>query len=263
MSFKGNLIDDRYVLFGKPLNEKTKVAISKGCPDGASIVNGLPDEDIYPVGETKIIEEQVIEEKPKVSKRKKRIAERKKLAKQKQKAKTIISNIVYPEEDMSLDSELDGLLNEAKPKQQEPQPQVITQEESRAGVTNQIVDMLVRDPNSPDADEIEAWKDKYGRHSIHAMSFGESDNYIYHHLTRGEWKKIKEVMKVLKESENADELEEKLKERVVLGCVLWPAVSDEWLDNCKAGVIDSLYQMILLNSGFLTPQQSMLLTTQL
>ena len=56
---------------------------------------------------------------------------------------------------------------------------------------------------------------------------------------------------------------QKLKEKVVLYCVLWPSVDEKWLDYCKAGILDSLYQMILLNSGFLTPQQAMLLTTQL
>jgi hypothetical protein len=59
------------------------------------------------------------------------------------------------------------------------------------------------------------------------------------------------------------EIEERMKEKVVQYCVLWPSLSDDWLQNCKAGVLDSLYQMVLLNSGFLTPQQAMLLTTQL
>ena len=62
---------------------------------------------------------------------------------------------------------------------------------------------------------------------------------------------------------DADEVEEKLKEKVVLYCVLYPSLNNNWLEYCKAGVLDSLYQMILLNSGFLTPQQAMLLTTQL
>ena len=70
-------------------------------------------------------------------------------------------------------------------------------------------------------------------------------------------------MNRLRESSNPEEVEEKLKEKVVLYCVIWPSVDENWLDYCKAGILDSLYQMILLNSGFLTPQQAMLLTTQL
>ena len=62
---------------------------------------------------------------------------------------------------------------------------------------------------------------------------------------------------------NLKQLEEKLKEKVTVSCILYPKLSQNWIDNCKAGIIDSLYQMILLNSGFLTPQQAMLLTTQL
>ena len=70
-------------------------------------------------------------------------------------------------------------------------------------------------------------------------------------------------MNKLKEDKDPEEVEERLKEKVVGYCILWPEVDEQWLEYCKAGVIDSLYQMILLNSGFLTPQQAMLLTTQL
>ena len=117
--------------------------------------------------------------------------------------------------------------------------------------------------NPPSLDLISSWKESYGKNGIHVMAFGEGDVYIYHHLTRGEWKKIKEIMNKMRESQNQDEVEEKLKEKVVLYCVLWPSLDERWLEYCKAGILDSLYQMILLNSGFLTPQQSMLLTTQL
>ena len=166
---------------------------------------------------------------------------------------------------MSLDNDLDSILEEAQPKAQEetPEPERVTQADSSDNMRQQILGMLANDENAPSLEEIESWKDKYGKNGIHVMSFGDNDNYIYHHLTRGEWKKIKEVMKRLRDSENAEELEEKLKEKVVCGCVVWPEADEKWLESSKAGIIDSLYQMVLLNSGFLTPQQAMLLTTQL
>lgn len=165
-------------------------------------------------------------------------------------------------EKMDLEAELEALAQEAQPKEA-PVEIVEQQEPVQQDMSNQILALLKNEKNKPSEEMIEAWKEKYGQHSIHAMAFGEGDVYIYHHLSRGEWKKIKSVMSRLKDSSNSEEIEEKLKEKVCLYCVLWPSVDEEWLDYCKAGVLDSLYQMILLNSGFLTPQQAMLLTTQL
>lgn len=163
---------------------------------------------------------------------------------------------------MDLEAELEALAQEAQPKEV-PVEIVEQQEPVQQDMSSQILTLLKNEKNKPSEEMIEAWKEKYGQHSIHAMAFGEGDVYIYHHLTRGEWKKIKAVMTRLKDSSNSEEIEEKLKEKVCLYCVLWPSVDEQWLDYCKAGVLDSLYQMILLNSGFLTPQQAMLLTTQL
>lgn len=163
---------------------------------------------------------------------------------------------------MDLEAELEALAQEAKPVEREV-PIKELQETAQQDMSNQILSLLKNEKNKPSDEMIEAWKEKYGQSAIHAMAFGEGDIYIYHHLTRGEWKKIKQVMSSLKDSANSEEIEEKLKEKVCLYCVLWPSVDEQWLEYCKAGVLDSLYQMILLNSGFLTPQQAMLLTTQL
>jgi hypothetical protein len=166
---------------------------------------------------------------------------------------------------MNLEEELKALEQSMAPKQEMKVEAPVEQEEPSAQVDlkDQILELLEGEENPPSLDLISAWKESYGKNGIHVMAFGEGDVYIYHHLTRGEWKKIKELMNKMRESQNPEEVEEKLKEKVVLYCVLWPSLDEKWLDYCKAGILDSLYQMILLNSGFLTPQQSMLLTTQL
>lgn len=269
MSYKGKLINDRYVLFGPQLDDRTKQAISMGCPTGDDIIRSLPESAFIPAVEEVKVVDQVV--KPRVNKRAERIKRKKALAKKKAAIQeiakpTIIETIIEESKKMSLDNDLDSILEEAQPKAQEAQalePERVTQADSSDNMRQQILGMLANDESAPSLEEIESWKDKYGKNGIHVMSFGDNDNYIYHHLTRGEWKKIKEVMKRLRESENAEELEEKLKEKVVCGCVVWPEANEKWLESSKAGVVDSLYQMILLNSGFLTPQQAMLLTTQL
>ena len=163
---------------------------------------------------------------------------------------------------MDLEAELEALAQEVKPVEREVPIQEL-QETAQQDMSSQILSLLKNEKDKPSDEMIEAWKERYGQSAIHAMAFGEGDIYIYHHLRRGEWKKIKQVMSSLKDSANSEEIEEKLKEKVCLYCVLWPSVDEQWLEYCKAGVLDSLYQMILLNSGFLTPQQAMLLTTQL
>lgn len=187
---------------------------------------------------------------------------------------TIIENLVESntptkpiaeKSNMNLEEELKSLEETLEPKIEES---VVTQREvdepaPQTDLKDQILELLEGEENPPSLDLINSWKESYGKNGIHVMAFGEGDVYIYHHLTRGEWKKIKEIMNKMKESQNQDEVEEKLKEKVVLYCVLWPSLDERWLEYCKAGILDSLYQMILLNSGFLTPQQSMLLTTQL
>jgi len=126
----------------------------------------------------------------------------------------------------------------------------------------QIFSLLEAKSDAPSENQIKLWKEEFGSTGVHVMAFGQDDVYIYHHLTRKQWRTIKEIM-AKTEPEQTDEVEEKLKQKVCMGCVLYPKLNPNWVENCKAGVIDSLYQMILLNSGFLTPQQAMLLTTQL
>tara|TARA_B100001059_G_scaffold51643_1_gene45268 strand:- start:13882 stop:14802 length:921 start_codon:yes stop_codon:yes gene_type:complete len=188
---------------------------------------------------------------------------------------TIIKEIIEnkqtnpPEETlkMNLDDELKALEDKIQPKQPEPRVEVlednVAEVSGQTDLKDQILDLLEGEESAPSVELISEWKRVYGKNGIHVMAFGEGDVYIYHHLTRGEWKKIKELMSKLRESSNPEEVEEKLKEKVVLYCIVWPSVDENWLDYCKAGILDSLYQMILLNSGFLTPQQAMLLTTQL
>jgi len=153
---------------------------------------------------------------------------------------------------MNLDDELESLANQTSGQNENPEVMM----------KQQIFELLENRPDAPTVNQIKIWKDEYGQSGVHVMAFGQDDVYVYHHLTRKQWRTIKDIMSKL-DPEQSDEVEEKLKEKVCVGCVLYPKLDTKWVENCKAGVIDSLYQMILLNSGFLTPQQAMLLTAQL
>jgi hypothetical protein len=168
-------------------------------------------------------------------------------------------------EDMSLDNdleELERLVQEDQALKSAERNEYV--EESTGGtMKEQIMDLLKKTPGAPNERGIQQLKNKYGENAVHVMAFGEGDVYIYTHLRRGQWKKIQEIMAKIQETQNTD-AEDALKEKVLQHCVLWPQnLPLEFFYNSRAGVVDSLYQVILLNSYFLSPQQAMLLTTQL
>ena len=303
MGLKGKKLNSDVVMFGEPLSEKALKALQKGSPTADQIIKSLPPSSFLPIqGPTQQMRKEDAKELKKEEERNKvidaekarkdRLKKKREAAIEKRKARlkrkqeieketivetiepkeTIVENLIKEnlntEElpNMNLDEELKSLEKDIKSKKIEEKIEEIMpaqEEPMQADLKDQILELLEGEENAPGIELINAWKEAYGKNGIHVMAFGEGDVYVYHHLTRGEWKKIKELMSKMRNSENAEEVEEKLKEKVVLYCVLWPGVDEKWLEYCKAGILDSLYQMILLNSGFLTPQQAMLLTTQL
>ena len=105
---------------------------------------------------------------------------------------------------------------------------------------------------------------KHGNNSIYAIGMGEGDIYVFTHLKRGQWKKIQEIMGKMQAADESFDAEDEMKKKVVQYCTLWPApLPLEFFYNSRAGVLDAIYQSFLLNSYFLSPQQTMMLTTQL
>lgn len=295
MGFEGKKINDKLALFGGPLPEKALEALKRRSPTAEDIIKSLPESAFINISEEEVVPKENIEENLRKEKDQllKEKASYRRERKKKQVAiteeKTIIENIIKSpieekaEEDMdSLEKELEELnrkveeqrrikeeterlkrLQEEAIKKVEEVPEAQAEPQT-TNIKDQVVELLALAPNAPKKPQIDAWKERYGKNGVHVMAFGEGEVYVYHHLTRGEWKKIKDIMGKLQETGlDGGEIEERMKEKVVQYCVLWPEINDNWLSNCKAGILDSLYQMILLNSGFLTPQQAMLLTTQL
>jgi hypothetical protein len=160
---------------------------------------------------------------------------------------------------MDFDQELDAAAQELETRDIET-PEM---EDGADIMKTQIMELLSKTPGAPSLQTIEKWKQQLGQNAIHVMGFGKGDVYIFTHLKRGQWKKIQELMTKAQET-GATDVEDALKEKVVTYCTLWPKpLPVEFFYNSKAGVVDSLYQVILLNSYFLSPQQAMMLTTQL
>lgn len=163
---------------------------------------------------------------------------------------------VEKEPTMDFDQELEAAAQQLEGNEEDTNVQV-------DGMREQILELLKSTPGAPSAVQIAKWKAQYGEKGVHVMAFGEGDVYIFTHLKRGQWKKIQELMQKAQAQGQVD-VEDMLKEKTVTYCTLWPnPLPIEFMYNSKAGVVDSLYQVILLNSYFLSPQQAMMLTTQL
>ena len=179
------------------------------------------------------------------------------------------------QETMTLDDELDRMSKEldAKLEKQKAAEAEIAaaeaeknEEASTTGdsIKDQVVGLLKNAPNGPSDAKIAAWKAKHGRNSIYAIGMGEGDVYVFTHLKRGQWKKIQEVINKMSSADENFDGQDELKKKVVQYCTLFPApLPLEFFYNSRAGVLDALYEAILLNSYFLSPQQTMMLTTQL
>jgi len=146
--------------------------------------------------------------------------------------------------------------------EEQPQPQEpkLSPEEQRKAM---LMDMLSRIPGAPTEQKIEALKAQHGKNNVHVLALGDDDIYFFTQLTRGTWKKIQSTVSKTAAADPNKDAEDYMRELVLRSCTLWPTLSVEFFYTSKAGVIDTLYEMIMLHSGFLSPQQAMMLTTQL
>lgn len=96
--------------------------------------------------------------------------------------------------------------------------------------------------DKPSAEVIERWKDLHGEVFLFALD--EDEMYIWRPLRRLEYKTLRTQAK-----EDSDFME-----AVVSKCVLWPPLPPEFMAVCKAGTIDTFFEVIMQGSNFIDPQ---------
>jgi hypothetical protein len=149
----------------------------------------------------------------------------------------------------------------AAPAEAPEQPEMSREEMIRA----QIMELLASTPGAPTAAQIEGLKRKYGQNGVHVTALGEGDVYLYTYLRRSQWKKIQELVSKAAQAQVGGDPNDMLKEKVIQYCVIWPkeVSTVEFLYSARAGVMDTLYNMIMLQSYFLEPAQALQLTVTL
>lgn len=166
---------------------------------------------------------------------------------------------------MSLDKELEDLEKEitaAKTTKEQAAHEAAAASAQRA-IEDQIRSLLSNLPSAPSEKQIEAWKREYGEDAVHVTAFDERNVYIYKPLTRGQWQKIQGLVSKMRGTDLEEKMEQTLMEKVVQYSILWPKLDERFFFNSRAGVVQSLYEAILVQSYFLTPAQTLALTIQL
>lgn len=128
--------------------------------------------------------------------------------------------------------------------------------------TDSALGVLLAHPEAPSEKQLALWKKEFGDDGLHITIFSAKEIYVYTHLSRAMWKKVQERMQTV-QSQKDTVSEEELQEIVVKYCIKWPVLTVEWQHNSKGGILGALYNAIMLQSYFLTPQQVMAITTDL
>ncbi len=115
----------------------------------------------------------------------------------------------------------------------------------------------------PTVDQITAWKDKFGNEAIQLLALDQDNVFVYTHITLAQWEKIQGIMQQAAQQGKGQEAQALVQRAVLKSAVLWPKLDDKFFEECRAGLPDTMHQLILIHSYFLTPQQAMSLTIQL
>ena len=109
-------------------------------------------------------------------------------------------------------------------------------------------------PGAPSEAQIEAWKADHG--SVYAFPFDTKEIYVWRAIRRREYQ-------VLKTNKALLEDEEKFQEHIVLRSVLWPVLDSVSLNLTRAGLVQTLYGVIMQGSYFLHPDFAVQLIEEL
>jgi len=162
-------------------------------------------------------------------------------------------------EEPELEASLDDLLDDIQEAASEPE----VAEPIETQIKNDILSLLANREDAPTEEDIGRWKAQYGDEAIQVLGLDKDNVYIYTHITLSQWEKIQSIMQQIQGTAQAANVEKQLRDRVIRSAVLWPPLPKDFFSRCRAGLPDTIYQLIMIHSYFLSPQQAMSLTIQL
>ena len=109
-------------------------------------------------------------------------------------------------------------------------------------------------PGAPSQEQIDAWKAERGK--IYSFPFDTDEIYIWRPMLYREWE-------MLKTNEALVQDETKFQEQVVMRAVLWPKIGPVELNMSRAGMVQTLFSVIMQGSYFLHPDFAVNLVEEL
>jgi hypothetical protein len=129
----------------------------------------------------------------------------------------------------------EGLVTEMNQEEVEPK------EEVEIDPVQDLLEALADVEDAPDEITIEQWKSQYGR--FYVSSIHGDDIYIWHTLKRNDYKKLA--------ASGAMDDETIFKESIMRKCLLFPQPDAVYIQRLDAGVIPTLFEQIMYQSGFI------------
>lgn len=151
------------------------------------------------------------------------------------------------------------------PLQQDPVAQEAPEMSPEQQIQADVLAAFNNRADRPSPEQILEWKNELGAEGVQLLSLDSENVYIFTYLKAKDWNTLQSSLRMLQQQspEKAFEIENKLKKAVVKQSLLWPAVDKDFFENCRAGLIDTLYNQILLHSYFISPAQASMLTVSL
>ena len=115
-------------------------------------------------------------------------------------------------------------------------------------------EVIANQPNAPSRDQIERWKSVHK--GVYLIFFANNRMFIWRYLRRDEFQALKRNQQLVAN-------EDLFQEKVVMRAVLWPKLGIEDLSHCEAGLITTLYNVIMQGSLFIPPELAINLVTDL
>jgi hypothetical protein len=116
-----------------------------------------------------------------------------------------------------------------------------------------IKELLAGIKGAPTSDVIENWKKQFG--DVYILPLDLKEMYIWRPLRKLEYDNI--LNSELAKNDSS------FREAVVLRAVLWPKLLPEQVAATRAGLMDTLFQVIMQGSYFLTPEFALSLVQKL
>jgi len=101
----------------------------------------------------------------------------------------------------------------------------------------------------PDANQIELWKSEHGQGSVHALPISPKKIFVFRSMKYREW------VNLTSEEQFAND-QRRLAEHTISRAVLWPKMGPTETNMSEAGLIDTLFNVIMFYSDFVPPEMA-------